>query len=251
MSIKFYSLNLVDQATITASSENAQFPVSNIKDFRRTKVFRSTSNSDNIVFDFNETSQIDSVLMADNPRDGFGFSTVTLELNGTDAWGSPAFSTPLNFSTQFGLGLNSFNLQSYRFARLVMTSAIGYCESPKLFIGKELGFARSPQFGWSFQDTDLSRVTENRYGQKFVDIIQRRKRINISFNLLTKDDLDLIFEIYDTKGLTKPFWVSIGCDNMINDVERFSGMVYFDSIPTITNNFFNRYSLSMSLEEAT
>jgi hypothetical protein len=37
---------------------------------------------------------------------------------------------------------------------------------------------------------------------------------------------------------------------MINDPNRFSGMVYLNSIPTITNTSFGRYSLSMTLEEA-
>jgi hypothetical protein len=38
---------------------------------------------------------------------------------------------------------------------------------------------------------------------------------------------------------------------MINDHRRFSGMVYLNSMPTITNTSFGRYSMSMSMEEAT
>lgn len=253
MTIRFYSTNLVDQATITTSTENSLFPKSNLLDPRRTKVFRSTTNSDEVVFDFQESSEIDSCFIVDNPFDGFGVSSLTLEMNGTNSWGSPAASEALTFDTVFGMGINDFTtLHSYRFARLVASSSLSYCEISKLFIGKkiELINGKSVNYGWNYVLKDNSRTTENRYGQRFTDVINRQKQINISFSNLSKDQLDQIFEIYDDKGTSKPFYVRIGCDNMINNVERFSGMVYLSSVPQITNRFFNNYGLSMVLEEA-
>jgi len=47
--LKFFNLNLVDSATLTPSTENLNFPASNLTDPRRSKVFRSTTKSDNIV----------------------------------------------------------------------------------------------------------------------------------------------------------------------------------------------------------
>jgi len=52
-------------------------------------------------------------------------------------------------------------------------------------------------------------------------------------------------------GSTKPFYVAIDCDNIIDDKRRFAGMVYLNSVPNITNTNFARYSISMQLEEAT
>jgi len=254
MTIKFYSGNLVDQATITASTENALFPLSNLKDPRRTKVYRSTTNSDEIVFDFQETSEINSCFLVDNPFDGFGVSTLLLQMNGTNSWGSPAATESLAIDTQFGMGLNDFTTtHSYRFARLVATSSLSYCEISKLFIGKSIDLlnGKSINYGWNIVYKDNSRTVENRYGQRFTDVINRQKQINISLSNLSKDQLDQIFEINDDKGTSKPFFVRIGCTPMINNVERFSGMVYLSSAPQITNTFFNNYSLSMTLEEAT
>lgn len=252
MTIKFYSGNLVDQATITASNPNALFPASNLQDPRRTKVCRTTTNSDSIVFDFLETSEVDSIFLVDSPIDGFGVSTLTAQFNGTDSWGSPAASQALTFDTIHGVGVNEFTEVEYRFMRLVMTSTLGYCEAPKIFAGKAITLLRdkSINYGWSYVSKDNSRVQENRYGQRFSDVVSRQRQFNISFSNLDKDQLDQIFEIYDDKGTTKPFFVRIGCDEMINDKDRFAGMVYLSSVPSITNRFFNNYSVSMTLEEA-
>ena len=120
--LKFFSSNLIDQSTITPSSENLNFPVSNLKDPRRTKVYRSTSNSTSVVFDFQETSEIDSIFIVDEPRNGFGISTITIQFNATSDFSSPAHSETVDFSIAHGVGYKIFTQQNYRFARLVLTS---------------------------------------------------------------------------------------------------------------------------------
>jgi hypothetical protein len=249
--LQFFSGNLIDQATFTPSTENLNFPASNLKDARRSKVFRTTSNTSILILDFQETSEIDSIFIVDNPRNGFGVSTLSFDLNATSNFTSPAYSDSLTFSTVHGLGYKLFTQQNYRFARLNLTSALGYCELSKVFLGKHIDLWRGPNFNWSYQNKDISTVKENRYGQKFIDIIGRQKVLNISLTLLNKDQLDQIFSLYDDKGTTKPFFVTIGDDAMVNDHRRFSGMVYLNSVPTITNTSFGRYSLSLSMEEAT
>jgi hypothetical protein len=252
--IRFYVENLVDQAiSITPSTENALFPASNLQDHRRTKVFRSTTNSDNIVFDFGETSDINSIMIVDDPLNGFGVSTVTLELNGTNTWGAPAFSQALTFSTEHGVGYAEFSTQSYRFGRLVCTSSNSYIEIAQVFIGEsvQIGPDRSPNYGWSYQNEDSSRITKNRYGQRFVDVIDRNKNVNMSFGLLTYEDMEDVYTILDHCGETKPFFMRLGCNSInVQDDRRFSGMFYLTSVPQVTNTSFNRYSLSFSLEEA-
>lgn len=248
--LRFFSGNLIDQATFTPSTENLNFPALNLKDARRSKVFRTTSSTSTLVLDFQETSEIDSIFIVDNPRNGFGISTLSFDLNATSNFTSPAYSDSLTFSTVHGLGYKIFTQQDYRFARLNMASALGYCELSKVFLGKHIDLGRGPNFNWSYQNKDISTVKENRYGQKFIDIIGRQKVLNISLSLLNKDQLDQIFEIYDDKGTTKPLFVTIGDDTMVNDHRRFSGMVYINSVPTITNTSFGRYSLSLSFEEA-
>lgn len=252
MSFKIMDRNLVTQSTIVGSNENALFPASNLKDDRRSKVFRSTTNSDNIAFDMQETSSINTVFIVADKRAGFGVSTVTIEFNATNTWGAPAYSIAVPFSTTFGIGFVEFPATvNYRFARIVMTSTLGYCELSKVYIGSFLAMTRSINFGWTIKDEELSRKTRNRYNQMFVDIISRQKIINVSMSLLDKEDLDLINSCLDYSGETKPIYIILGCATMVNDNRRFSGPVFIDDVPSITNPNFNKYSLSLSLREMT
>jgi len=251
--ISFYSTNLIDQASMTASSENALFPLANLKDDRRTKVFRSNSNSDSIVFDFGTASVVNSILLVDSPRSGFGILTATFQMNTTNVWTSPAFSTTVTINTAQGFGFKEFTNQTYRYARIVLTSSLGYCEISNIFIGQKITFANGMgiDLGWNYQDKELSTIKENRYGQKFVDVISRQKQISFSIRSMDKTELDQVLVVYDSKGTTKPFFVRIGDSSMINDPDRFAGMFYLNTIPQINNKSYGLYDISMNLEEAT
>lgn len=250
MSFSIYGENLVDQSIITSTSENLLFPLLNIKDPRRSKVFRSTSNSDSVVFDFMETSPVDTFFVVADKRNGFGFSTITLEFNATDSWGSPAATEVITVSTEFGVGFKEFTEHSYRFCRVVMTGSLGYCELSKVFFGKKNNILRSINFNWNFKDTELVNQKTNRYGQIFSDVIVRQKVINASISNMNKDNLDEFFKVYDSKGESKPFFVRLGCAEMSNDFRRYSGMVFFQDIPAISNPHFNKYNVSIILKEA-
>lgn len=251
MSFEIYSDNLVRQSIITASSENAQFPVDNILDPRRSKVYRSTSSSASIVFDFGETSEVDSFFLVADKRHGLGVSTITLEFSHTNVWSSPAATEVITLNAEYNAGYKEFAVKEYRFCRMVMTSTLSFCEIANVFIGKKLDLNRSINFNWSIKDNELSRKQTNRYGQIFSDIINKQRVINASLSLLDKDQLDKINSVIDLYGETKPFFVRIGCDNMVNNPLRFSGMFYFNDIPQISNPNFNKYNLSFSLIEAT
>jgi len=254
MSIGIYSENLVNQAlSLTPSTENLQFPATNLLDDRRTKVFRSTTNSDSIIVDFQETSEIDSIFAVDNQLDGFGISTLDVDFNATSDFSSPPVSISVPIDTKHGVALKEFTQVEYRFARIRLTSTLGYCELSKIFIGKKLVIPdeRCINFGWTYDDQELSKVQENRYGQKFIDIISRQRRFNFRFSLLDKDQIEAIFDVYDRAGKTKPFFIAIGDTSMATEPNRFASMVYLNTVPQITNDFFNRYSLSFSVEEAT
>jgi hypothetical protein len=249
--LKFYVGNLVSQSSFTLSNPNSLFPVSNILDPRRTKVVRTTTASDTLIMDFQETSEIDSIVIVDNPKDGFGISTLSLNLNGSNSWGSPSFTQAVTFSTEHGVGYAEFTQQNYRYGRLVFTSTLAYSELSKVFIGKSVDLGRCQNIGWSYSQKTLSKTIENRYAQKFVDVIGTQKEVNMSLSLLDKDQLDQIFQVYDECNTTKPFFMRCANNQMVNENRRYAGMFYLKSSPTITNQVFGRYNLSLSFEQAT
>lgn len=254
MSIQFLSNNLVSSSVLTASTANAQYPVANINDDRRTKSYRSTSNSDNVVIDLGTSEAVDTFAIVDNWQNGFGVTAITLEANATDTWEEPAFSTSVTLDTTFGVAIKSFASQSYRFWRLVLTSTLGYCEVSNIFLGTATKLTTNGVgYNWNYVNKDLANISTNRYGQKFIDDIGTQKELNnLQFQILDKDEQDTLFSVYDNVRTVKPFFIyfPLEVDSLSNNDDRYNGMYYFKSEPRFTNVNSGYYNVSMSLEEA-
>lgn len=253
MSLQFLSNNLMIGSTLTASTTNAQYPVSNINDPRRTKTYRSTSNSDNIVIDLGTADPIDTFMIVDNWQNGFGIATLTLEANGTDVWTSPAFTTTITLNDTFGVGVSQFLEKSYRFWRIVLTSTLGYCEVSNIFLGKASRITTNGVgYGWNYINRDLARKQSNRYGQEFVDEIGTLKELNsLNFTVLDKDEMDILLDVYDTNLTGKPFFVyfPLETDSLVNDEDRYNGMYKFKTEPSFTNINSGYYNVAIDLKE--
>lgn len=253
--IKFLSNNLIDAATITASTENAQYPVTNITDPRRTKTYRSTSNSDTLVIDFGTAESCDHFAIVDNWQNGFGVTAITIEANGTDSWGAPAFSTTVTLDTTFGVGIKAFtSAQSYRFWRLSLTSTLGYCEIANIFLGAASTITTNGvSYNWNYLNNDLSNITTNRYGQKFIDDIGTQKELNnLQFQVMDKDEMDIILGVYDVNRIVKPLFVymDLESDSLSNNDDRYSGFYYFKAPPSFENINSGYYNTTLNMIEA-
>ena len=255
MSIKFLSNNLTTSAVVTASTVNAQYPVTNLTDDRRTKTFRSTSNSDNIVFDFGTAEECDYFAVVDNWQNGFGVTSIVIEANATNSWGSPSFTTTAILDNLFGVSIKSFaSAQSYRFWRVVLTSTLGYCEIANLFIGKAISIpTNGVSYGWDYINKDLSQTSMNRYGQKFIDDIGSQKELNnLQFQVMDKDEMDSIFAVYDANRTVKPFFIHfpLETDSLSNNEDRYNGFYYMKNSPAFNNINSGYYNTSLNLIEA-
>jgi len=253
MSLVYYYNNLAKTATITASTENAQYPASNIKDDRRTKVYRSTSNSDNVVFDFGSAEDVDAVCIAPNWQTGFGFTSITIEANTANVWGSPAFSQAFSFDSTYGTGITELSsTQSYRYWRLVITSSLGYCELANVFIGPKMDITTTGvNSGIRFKVDDLVETRQTEYGQVFIDDITQKKKIeNVNYENMNKTEIANFEAFYDYARTVNPFWVRVkNLDSVINDADRYGGIYRFTRVPDIVLSLGGFYSTSFRLEE--
>lgn len=253
MSIVFYHSNLAKTASVTPSTENAQYPVSNLNDDRRTKVYRSTSNSDNVVFDLGSTEDVDAVCISPNWQTGFGFTAITIEANATDSWGAPAFSQSFTFDSTFGVGITEFSAtQSYRFWRLVITSTLGYCELANVFIGPKTDISTNGiADGISYQEMDLVNRRTSEYGQEFIDDITTQTRLDsMQYNHMTTAEVTQFLSIYDNVRSVTPFWVRFkNLDSVLDDADRYSGIYKFSSKPKIQIRKAGFFNVPFSLVE--
>lgn len=253
MTTKFYIYNEVDSATITATSQNLQFPIANLKDDRRTKVFRTNNPSDIILFDFGGFKPIDSFCMVGHTVNGFTLTGLTIQFNNTNVWTSPPVSIVVPIDYENNIAIHQFATSSpWRYARMVMTStALGYCEVPKVFIGLSSSYPETDfSYPLQYQVNNLSTITKNRFGQKFIDEIATQKIIKGKIDYIPRENIDDFINFLSLISKTKPFFINFDNGQMSLDINKFNGYYYLADEPTLNLVSGNFWSLDMTLEEA-
>lgn len=246
----FFVNNLVSSATITATTTNAQFPVSNLKDDRRTKVFRSTSNMDSIIFDLGLLKDVDAVLMVDSGMTAFGFTEATVQTSVTNSWdGVPEI--PVFIDHQFSFSELIFDeTKNVRYVKLNLKNTSGYCEVSKIFIGEkisvgELSFSYPITFS---QNTNASRQM-NRMGQMFIDEVNTQKEIEGSFNTINKEEFEDLMKILDQASFTSPVWLWFPDGQMTTNNHRLSGYYFLKDDPQFQLIPANYWNVKLSFRE--
>ena len=250
--VQFYIYNEVENSVLTASSENASFPLENLKDDRRTKVYRSLSNTDSIVLDMGGFRPIDSFMLVDHTLHGFNLSTLTLELNSVNNWVSPIVSVPVSIDYDNGIAKYQFTTPiTCRYARLVMTSTTGFCELSKFFLGAKTSYDYVDfSYPLNFKLDNLSIVSKNRYGQKFIDEIATQRVLKAGIDYIPKDNIDDVLNWLGLVSNTRPFFINFENGQLSNDLNKFNGYYYLASEPALNFTSGNFWSLDLTLEEA-
>jgi hypothetical protein len=253
MCTKFYFNNLVSGSVLNPSTENAQFPAENILDSRRTKVFRSNTNSDHVYFDFGAAEPIDSFVAVGHIIDGFGFVSASVELNNVATWTTGAIATiAVTIDNVNGIAHGELvSPVNARYAKLIMTSTLGYCEVSKVFIGvkEEVGTDNDFTFPLTFQMDNRASVQKNRYGQRFVDEITTSKKFRGDLKTMTNDEVDMVYDLANQNSFTKPFFMRIEDAEVFNDNDRVNGYYYLTEDPSFSYDNGGFWSTSLSLEE--
>lgn len=253
MSMRLYAENLVYDAVLTPSSVNNNFPVDNIKDPRRTKIFKGTSGSVNIVFDLGSAKQIDSIALVDSLTEDFGFNSLTVEMNSTDSWASPPYQQSVTIdSTNGWANHNTPTVQTYRYVRLVFGNSIGNVSVSKVFIGKSF-YNEQICFTYpiDFRRKNNARTTLNRYNQKFVDKTNSVREIKANIPALDKTEVESIFDVIDEVSTIKPIWLNFNGVNVMNDANRFNGYYFLKQDPTASLAAGNYWDIDFNFEEGT
>lgn len=245
--------NLINQAEFLPDSVNAQYPAENLKDIRRTKVYRSTTNAANLVLDFGTQRDINIVALVDAGNTGFGFDDITLELNHTNSWATPIYSAPISVDYLNGFAyLILPSTYSVRFARLVITGSAGYCELSKVFIGESYNIGElSFDYPVTYKQNNNASVSKNRLGQRFIDEINTQKEISGNISTMTKEEVAPLMEMVDYASFTNPIWLVFPEGNITTDNDRINGYYFLKDDPTMSFVVGNYWNTSLSFEEGT
>lgn len=243
--------------TLTSGTADAFFPLANLSHNHTTKEFRTTSLTTAYI-DYNliDDVQPDSFLVCGNKVTG-ELHVATIQIKG---------STVSNFSSGYDSGIITLGqddlsetfkyislapTRAYQYWRIILTNDTGYIGCSNMFLGAELGLTTNAiTYGWDFTRIDRSTVQEGRYGNRFVDRISDQKQINVSFELLNKNEFELIEEMTTFCGVSEPLWLVIDPNEVIiNNANIFSGYFFLTQRPVFSNPAFSLMNTSLSLIE--
>jgi hypothetical protein len=197
--------------------------------------------------------ELDFVALVDSGANALGFTVLTVEMNGTNSWVSPAVSEVANISQEYGFAYVEFTTPvNYRYVRLVLTNSAGYCEVAKLFVGKSAQIGElSFDYPIQYKQNNNATVTKNRLGQRFIDEINTQKEFSGGISTMNRDELDPLLEVLDYASYTLPVWLFFPEGNIFNDNNRLNGYYYLKDDPTLSFVEGNFWNCSLSFEEGT
>ena len=253
MSVNFFYYNLISQdiTSFSATNENAEYPLTNLKTDFTSDVFRSTAATDSIVIDLGVISDVDSFLVRPTFGGVWGHDDLQLQGNATDEWSAPSVDVTVTVDQSKRLAFYLFPAtQSYRFWRITGTGSSVF-EMSNAFLGTKYVPTCNFDYGLAFGSIDLSTVEKNRYGQRFSDKVGKQVTFSAQLNYFDKDEMDNLTAFFSYVGITEPWWMIVDPDaSIINDAETLSGQFYYNEEPRFVIPFFGRFNTSsLEIEE--
>lgn len=246
---------------ITATSEDDNFPVSNLTDFFRSRVFRtgSVATTQRIVLDLRTAEEIDTFSVLFNPIQGEGVklsdsAVIKLQANATDSWASPALEVTLSIDEAYSVITHFFTSpESYRFWALEITdtaNAYGYIEVAKLLLGKATQLGQNPEIGFRDRLTDQSKTSETAYGHRYADVYPTRRAFEFDYQAMAEEDIETLQQIFLRVGKVTPIALALDPTESLFDKDRFFLYGYLNDQFESVNRFYSYFNTGLRLEEA-
>lgn len=232
-------------ATLTASSENSDWPLVFLQNEISGLVHRTTGKtSEWWKWDLGEMKELNYFIFYNH---NFSQSaTIQLQANSIDDWANPPVNETLQWSSN-KIAKYFSSAQSYRYWRLVVQDSLNsqsYLQGGWAYLGKY--FEPSRYFSKiEIEDIDPSLISFSDDGQGSAVEKTKYWRRGYEFQGLLDSEIEEIRKIFEEIGMTKSFFV-------IEDTNDFPNSLYY--VKNITNFkysllFYNRFNFSLSIEE--
>lgn len=245
MGVKFLYSNDFDSGTVTASSEAAGYPVSNIQHHWHTRHWRSTGlAAEWVKVDLGETKPIKAlVIKYHNFQLG---ATVRIQAHADDThWDDPDLNELLTITADQINKLWTV-AKSYRWWRLLITDAgnpDGYVRIGREFLGGYSTITRPISYGFIQELIDPSNVLHSTGGQISANILTQYKELTYVFRALVAADIVTLKSIFASVGQRVPYFFCEIADGSVTYYVR-------NTAPWIITNMMGElYELEISLEE--
>jgi len=200
-------INLINDATLSSDNENANYPLTALKDIHLTNAFRFDDLTGGYIdIDLGSAKDVSTVGIIGNVS---LTGTITLKGNSTESWAAPAVEESVTIANRNLL--HYFTSANYRYWRIEITDASnpdGYIEINKVFLGE---YVQLPGVStdYSFDDGSLSDRQFSPTGQPFSVVRPQRLRLDFTFPAMSTSDREAIRTAYQTNGIHTPMWLAV------------------------------------------
>ena len=204
----FYD-NEIDVAThtITANSEEASYPLTNLLDYQLTKHYRATGDtSEWVMIDAGAGNTITATFAAiagHNISDGA--TTIKIQGNATNSWADPTVNESFTYSS--GVMWKTFTSQSLRYWRYLIEDASnpdGYIRFGRLLLGTYFDLTNWAQAAFVRRIVDTSEIKRSATGQIYGDERIAYIEYDFDFPVLANTERVNLETMWETVKKVKP-----------------------------------------------
>lgn len=243
--------------TFTPSTEDSEFPATNLRDPLRSKVWRSTAvSSQEVIVDLKTQEDVDSFAVffrANQPVRLTGGATIKIEGNASPSFGSPLFSATVSLDNESQV-ISHFltTAESHRYWRLFIDdpgNPYGGVEVSKFVVGKAEKFDGVTR-GFKWSNIDASNTQRTPFGQQYSDILPTRKRVQFELPVESFDNMERLLEFYQAVGITESFLFSLDPEEAIwGEKDRFLMWGNFSSTFEATDVPATYFTMPFTMDE--
>ena len=210
--VVFLSDNYVDDASLSLSTgtENAQFPLINLKNEATAVKFRSLENSIVIVFDLLQTRTIDTVALHGDTNGDLGMTTASVKTSLTTDFSSST-AIPISLSGEHIMGYEYITTVSHRYVELTLSGTGVYAELSNIFIGERIDIEQNnlsiDSFRYGYRDN--STTSNNKYDQLFIDKRNSTKFVGGTLQFCNKTEQSTLDEMFRRHQRNKSLWMIV------------------------------------------
>lgn len=239
--ILFLYNNLLDSATLTASSAATGFPAANLQNPFRSKVWTTagvTPGTANLVINHGSAKAVTVVALI-----GYNWAsapgTLTFQANATDAWGAPSFSQALTWAANPtangnpGIIIKTFASQSYQYNRLNVVYATGDWSLGRIYVGTYFQPAKSFSREHGISIVDPSFVSHTIGGQDHIDTITKYRTVEFKCQVTTQAQWELFQAMINNAGINKDLLIAFDYDSEPDEMTIYGK---FTKLPGMKRN---------------
>lgn len=232
-------------SSITSYTDVIGFEVTKIQNDQLTSYWRtSTATAQTVVFDIGSGVSLNTVgVLGHNIATA---TTVTIQANATNSWGSPSVSQVITWNSKIMLYFFA-SLQTYRYWRFLFGSQ-GTLQIGKLWLSSYLTIDPSALLDFKVTKKDGSLTTKGKGKQKFSVIGSTWRKFSLTFPRTPNALIDSLEDMYDVTGQYNPV---IFCN--FNDIRTYQIVepcfCSFTTDLTFKHEEYMQFSYSIDLEE--